>query len=208
MGRGTRGVRGMNVKGDDRVLSMEMAPDGSSLLVVTTKGYGKRTPVAEYREMHRGGQGVKTISVTDKKGPIAAMKVVWDTDLVQLVSEQGITIKVSAGDISSLGRATQGVKVMNVADEDSVQAIARRPADKKDPAKKAASALDGQPSLLDGLTEIDSEADLEDIEGFDQEMVGDESAQPADGADDVIDEADDGAEVDDEEDDLDEGGNE
>lgn len=176
MGRGTRGVRGMNVKGGDRVLSMEIAPDGSSLLVVTTKGYGKRTPVSEYREMHRGGQGVKTISVTEKKGPIAAMKVVWDTDLVQLVSEQGITIKVSAADISSLGRATQGVKVMNVAGDDAVTAIARRPADKKDPAKKAASALDGQPSLLDGLADADSEADLEDIEGFDEGMVGDDLA--------------------------------
>ena len=166
MGRGTRGVKGMGLKGDDRVLGMEIAPDGSALFVITSRGYGKRTEVSEYRELHRGGQGVKTIQVTDKKGPIAAMKVVYGNDQVQIVSEQGITIKISAGDISSLGRATQGVKVMNVGDDDRVKAVARRPAESKDKAKKAPVAVaEGQPSLLDSLAdEPEVDTDFDDIE--------------------------------------------
>ena len=71
MGRDTMGVKGMNVKPGERVLGMEIAPEGSELFVVTERGYGKRTPVGEYPEHHRGGQGVKTIQVTPKKGPLS-----------------------------------------------------------------------------------------------------------------------------------------
>lgn len=180
MGRGTRGVRGMTLKGDDRVLGMEIAPDGTSLFVITQRGYGKRTPVTEYREMHRGGQGVKTIAVTDKKGPIAGMKVVGPDDLIHLVSEQGVTIRVSASDISALGRATQGVKVMNVADDDIVKSVTRhRPA--KRSKSKAPASLEGQPTLLDAMNaEIDEDDDGLD---FDDEVAGEAVEGEALGAD-------------------------
>ena len=149
MGRDTRGVKGMNIKGDDRVLGMEIAPEGSELFVVTERGYGKRTPISEYPIHHRGGQGVKTILITDKKGPLSGMKIVGPTHELMLISEEGVVIRVKATDISLLGRSTQGVKVMNVADTDRVTAIARVAAQKKKKAKVTADPNQG--SLLEML---------------------------------------------------------
>lgn len=154
MGRDTRGVKGMNIKDDDRMLGMEIAPAGSELFVVTERGFGKRTPVEDYPEHHRGGQGVITIAMTEKKGPLTGMKIVGTQHELMLISEEGVVIRVKATDISSLGRSTQGVKVMNVSGEDRVSAIARV-AGRKDKKSKIPAEL-GQPSLLDGLEEEES----------------------------------------------------
>ncbi len=144
MGRDTTGVRGMAVKGEDRVLGMEIAPSGSELFVVTERGYGKRTLIDDYPLHHRGGQGVKTIQVTDKKGPLAGMKIVSPAHELMLISEEGVVIRVQAEDVSRLGRSTQGVKVMNVGGSDRVSAIARVTASKK----KVKKAPEGQQELL------------------------------------------------------------
>jgi DNA gyrase subunit A len=112
--------------------------------VVTERGYGKRTPVEEYPEHHRGGQGVKTIAVTPKKGQLAGMKIVGAAHELMLISEEGVVIRVKAGDISKLGRSTQGVKVMNVSETDRVSAIARVSAGKK---KAKAKVAEGQEVL-------------------------------------------------------------
>lgn len=149
MGRDTRGVKGMNIKDGDRVLGMEIAPEGSELFVVTERGYGKRTPISEYPIHHRGGQGVKTILITDKKGPLSGMKIVGPSHELMLISEEGVVIRVKATDISLLGRSTQGVKVMNVADTDRVTAIARVAGQKKKKAKAPADPNQG--SLLEML---------------------------------------------------------
>ena len=125
MGRDTSGVIGMKPGADHKVLGMEIAPLDSDLFVVTENGYGKRTPVSEYTEHHRGGQGIATISMTEKKGRLAGMKVVQAGHELMIVSEEGVVIRIKATDVSSQGRATQGVKVMNVADSDRVCAIAR-----------------------------------------------------------------------------------
>lgn len=106
-------------------LGMEIAPDDSDLFVITERGYGKRTKVTEYTEHHRGGGGMSTIKMTDKKGKIAAMKIINEKHEMMIVSEEGVVIRVKAGDISELSRATQGVKVMNVDDSDRVVAVAR-----------------------------------------------------------------------------------
>lgn len=153
MGRDTRGVKGMNIKEGDRVLGMEIAPADGELFVVTERGYGKRTPVEEYPIHHRGGQGVKTIQVTDKKGPLSGMKIVGPTHELMLISEEGVVIRVKATDISSLGRATQGVKVMNVAGSDRVTAIARVAGQKKKKSKEA--ALKTEAPLLDMMEGTD-----------------------------------------------------
>ena len=116
--------------------------------MVTERGYGKRTPVNEYPEHHRGGQGVKTIQVTPKKGPLTGMKIVLPQHELMLISEEGVVIRVKADDISKLGRSTQGVKVMNVAETDRVSAIARVSGGKKK-APKARGIGDGQGSLLE-----------------------------------------------------------
>ena len=125
MGRATSGVRGITMKGDARLLGMEITNGSGDLFVITEKGYGKRTPVSEYPEHKRGGQGVFTITMTDKKGELAGMKVVAPLHELMIVSEEGIVIRMKSGDISRLGRSTQGVRVMNVADSDRVVAVAR-----------------------------------------------------------------------------------
>ena len=172
MGRDTTGVRGMNVKADDRVLGMEIAYPGSELFVVTERGYGKRTPVDQYPIQNRGGMGVKTIQVTPKKGRLAGMKIVMPGHELMLISEEGVIIRVKAEDISQLGRSTQGVKVMNVAESDRVSAIARVSAKKK----KKPVTVDGQQALLEepaervpGMTDLEAEAEDLASEEFDED---------------------------------------
>lgn len=171
MGRDTTGVRGMTVKEGDRVLGMEIAAEGSDLFVVTERGYGKRTPLSEYPVQKRGGMGVKTIQVTPKKGRLAGMKVVGSDHELMLITEEGVVIRVKVADISRLGRATQGVKVMNVAESDRVSAITRVRAQ-----AKRKPAPEGQPSLLEeegpaGAAGDDREAEAEELVGeqFDDE---------------------------------------
>ena len=164
MGRDTTGVHGIriDVKGGDRVLGMEIAPDDSDLFVITERGYGKRTKVTEYTEHHRGGGGMSTIKMTDKKGKIAAMKIINEKHEMMIVSEEGVVIRVKAGDISELSRATQGVKVMNVDDSDRVVAVARVAGGKK----KKKEIIEGQTELLteeiSGQMKTEVPADAED----------------------------------------------
>jgi len=172
MGRDTMGVRGMNVKaGDDHVLGMEIAPDESELFVVTENGYGKRTSVADYPEQNRGGMGVKTIQVTAKKGRLAGMKIVMPQHELMLISQEGVVIRVKAEDISKLGRSTQGVKVMNVADTDRVSALARVTAGKK----KKKAVPEGQQVLVEddtvppGMDEKEYEAEELVSEEFEED---------------------------------------
>ena len=131
MGRDTMGVRGMTVPAGVRVLGMEIARPGTELFVITEKGYGKRTPVADYPLHHRGGQGVFTITMTAKKGQLTAMKVVEESDELMIISEEGVVIRTSVESISQLGRSAQGVRVMNVADSDKVCTCAIATEDKK-----------------------------------------------------------------------------
>ncbi len=131
MGRDTSGVRGITLKGDAKMLGMEITNGNGDLFVITEKGYGKRTPVSEYPEHKRGGQGVYTIAMTAKKGNLSACRVVGPQHELMIVSEEGVIIRVKVKDISKLGRSTQGVKVMNLVDGDRVGAVARMVAHKK-----------------------------------------------------------------------------
>ncbi|WP_273446065.1 DNA gyrase subunit A [Thermophilibacter provencensis] len=131
MGRDTSGVRGITLKGDAKMLGMEITNGNGDLFVITEKGYGKRTPVSEYPEHKRGGQGVYTIAMTTKKGNLSACRVVGPQHELMIVSEEGVIIRVKVKDISKLGRSTQGVKVMNLVDGDRVGAVARMVAHKK-----------------------------------------------------------------------------
>ena len=140
MGRDTSGVRGITLKDDAKMLGMEITNGNGDLFVITEKGYGKRTPVAEYPEHKRGGQGVYTITMTGKKGNLAACRVVGPQHELMIVSTDGVVIRVKVKDISKLGRSTQGVKVMSVGDSDSVCALARMRAAKDEPDQNAANA--------------------------------------------------------------------
>ena len=137
MGRDTIGVKGMTVPADAHVLGMEIAKPGSDLFVITEKGYGKRTSIDEYPEHHRGGQGVFTITMTDKKGLLSVMKIVKPNDEIMIISEEGVVVRTPVSGISELGRSTQGVRVMNVADKDRVTAVAISSTGKKKRDQKA-----------------------------------------------------------------------
>ena len=150
MGRDTMGVRGMNVPPIARVLGMEIAKPDTELFVITEKGYGKRTPISEYPEHHRGGQGVFTITMTEKKGLLAAMKIVAPDEEIMIMSEEGVCVRTPVSGISELGRSTQGVRVMNVADNDRVTAVAIASSGKKKRAKSADGEVsDDQLELLE-----------------------------------------------------------
>lgn len=148
MGRDTQGVRGMNVQADVKVLGMEIVRPGSELFVITERGYGKRTSVEDYPIHHRGGQGVFTITMTAKKGLLAAMKIVEENDELMIITEEGVVVRTPVEGVSQLGRSTQGVHIMNVADKDKVTAVAvTEGTSSKKSSKKEVS--ENQTSLLD-----------------------------------------------------------
>jgi DNA gyrase subunit A len=125
MGRDTSGVQGMNVKQkDNAVLAMDVARDDQELLVVTENGYGKRTLISEYPVKGRGTMGVKTIQLTGKKGALAGALVVREHQELVFISQNGMVQRTSVRGISRYGRASQGVRVMNIRDDDQVSAVA------------------------------------------------------------------------------------
>ena len=129
MGRDTSGVKGMNVDGKvngakNRVLAMDVARDDSELFVVTENGYGKRTSVSEYPVKGRGTKGVLTAKLTAKKGGLAGALIVREHQDLLFISQNGMVQRTNAGGISQMGRATQGVRVMNMRDDDHVSAVA------------------------------------------------------------------------------------
>ena len=147
---------------------------------MTENGYGKRTPVADYPMHRRGGQGVFTIAMTKKKGALVACRVVGPQHELIIVSEAGVMIRVKATDISQLGRATQGVKIMNLSEGDRVASMARMVAPKKKE-KDADAQAPQSDAPIPGQTTLDfagagaAELDVDD-EGLDVESidVGDE----------------------------------
>jgi DNA gyrase subunit A len=125
MGRDTSGVRGMNVsRGDNRVLAMDIARDDTELLVVTENGYGKRTAIAEYPVKGRGTMGVKTITLTEKKGGLAGALIVREHHELVFISQNGMVQRTGVRGISKVGRPGQGVRVMNLREDDVVSAVA------------------------------------------------------------------------------------
>jgi DNA gyrase subunit A len=125
MGRDTSGVRGMNVsRGDNYVLAMDIARDDTELLVVTENGYGKRTAISEYPVKGRGTMGVKTITLTEKKGGLAGALIVREHHELVFISQNGMVQRTGVRGISKVGRPGQGVRVMNLRDDDRVSAVA------------------------------------------------------------------------------------
>ncbi|MDG1476232.1 MAG: DNA gyrase C-terminal beta-propeller domain-containing protein, partial [Vicingaceae bacterium] len=128
MGRNASGVRGIRLGHDkDAVIGMITIPDSSdsNVLVVSENGYGKRSDIEDYRVTNRGGKGVKTISVTDKTGDLIAIKNVTDNDDLMIINKSGIVIRLAVEDLRVMGRATQGVKLINLKGSDTIAAVAK-----------------------------------------------------------------------------------
>ena len=123
MGRSSTGVRGINFT-NAKVVGAEVVVENEEILVITENGYGKKTPINEYRLTHRGSKGVKALNITEKNGNIVSLKAVFSNEDLIIITDNGMTIRISTEQISSLGRATQGVRLINLKDEQKVSTTA------------------------------------------------------------------------------------
>lgn len=140
LGRNTRGVRGITLRGDDAVVSMIIVDKTNQVLTVTTKGFGKRTDVLEYRITNRGGSGIINIKMTERNGEVVALKRVTNDCDVMLITHGGIVIRTDGGSISHVGRNTQGVKIINLSENDRVIDCVIVGKDEDEPAQAAVGA--------------------------------------------------------------------
>ncbi|AJY74898.1 DNA gyrase subunit A [Paenibacillus beijingensis] len=158
MGRSATGVKGIQLDDDDRVIDMDVVAPDRDILIVTSKGYGKRTPESEYRIQSRGGKGIKTLNVTEKNGTIAGLKVVENGEDLMIMTETGTMIRTSMEGISTMGRNTQGVKLINIREDDAVATVTRVARSEEDE------------SELDEQTETTPEADAGSEPGTGEEQ--------------------------------------
>ena len=141
MGRAAAGVRGINLDGvaGNRVVGMVCLADPTQeLLVVSENGYGKRSSLDEFRITKRGGKGVRAMKITDKTGNLVAIKDVNDTDDLMIINKSGITIRLRMSDLRTIGRATQGVRLIKISANDEISSVAKVAADDKEEETEAA----------------------------------------------------------------------
>jgi DNA gyrase subunit A len=176
MGRDTGGVRGMNVsQKDNEVIAMDVARDDTELLVVTENGYGKRTPITDYPVKGRGTMGVKTIQLTEKKGGLAGALIVREHFELVFISQNGMVQRTPVKGISRYGRASQGVRLMNIRDDDRVSAVALVAESSADTEARVQEELSGNGASPPDLTGGDA--------AVEPDVDGDELAAPDDAGD-------------------------
>jgi DNA gyrase subunit A len=162
MGRTAAGVRGITVNGEDRVIGMvciDPSDPNASVLVISEKGMGKRTSIEDYRVQSRGGQGVKTMQVTEKTGKLVAIKSVTDADDLMITTESGVVIRTAADELRVMGRATQGVKIIRLDDKD---AIADVTVVASEPEAAIVGALEGEEGVIESTSFIQDAIIIED----------------------------------------------
>ena len=147
MGRSAYGVRGISLREDDEVVAMEVVREGGTMLTVAQNGYGKRTELEEYRLQSRGGVGIINIQTSDRNGKVVGIAYVHDDDELMLISQQGMILRMKAGDVRTIGRATQGVRLIEMEEGDQVVAVAKLAEKRRGPADEPAA---GRPP--DGAT--------------------------------------------------------
>ena len=148
VGRGSIGVRGISLEKGDEVIGMIVVNDleNDTVLVVSEKGYGKRTAVLDYRETNRGGKGVITLNVTEKTGNLIAIQSVTDEDGLMIINKSGVAIRMGMDEMRVMGRNTQGVKVINLKKNDEIAAIAKVEMDKEVVEEEADESTEGLPT--------------------------------------------------------------
>lgn len=125
IGRTATGVKGITLEKGDQVIGMIIVKENQEILVVSENGYGKRSSIDDYRITNRGGKGVKTINVTEKTGKLIDISAVTDNDHLMIINKSGITIRLAVEDLRVMGRATQGVRLINLKDDDSIASVAK-----------------------------------------------------------------------------------
>ena len=158
MGRVSSGVRAISIEDDNEVIGMiAIEPDSKEdVLVLSENGYGKRTDLEEYRITNRGGKGVKTINVTEKTGQLISIQAVTDDNDLMIINRSGLTIRTSADQIRIAGRATQGVKVINLRDGDSIASVTAVPKTEEEEVDSSVIVTDGEAATSDAETTADS----------------------------------------------------
>lgn len=158
MGRMAAGVRGISRDNDDdKVVGMVcIAREDASVLVVSQKGYGKRSRIDEYRITNRGGKGVKTLNITDKTGQLVAIKEVVDSDELMIINRSGITIRMAVEALREMGRATQGVRLIKLNETDEISSV------------EVIEKLDDEEIESESGTTTESEAEVENPKSSDQ----------------------------------------
>lgn len=167
MGRSATGVKGITLDDNDHVIGMDCVDKGLEVLIVTTKGYGKRTPAGDYRSQTRGGKGIKTINLTDKNGPVVGLKVVKNDEDLMIITTSGTLIRTSMDGISTMGRYAQGVKLINIREDDAVATLSRVDKEEDDQSEQedgeeiqgAAVEGDGEVSEPEAETDTGNEDD-------------------------------------------------
>jgi DNA gyrase subunit A len=172
MGRNAAGVKGMDLETDDEVIGfVATEPERSQVLAICERGYGKRTQLEEFRIQKRGGKGIILIDASDRNGPVVGLALVKDEDEVMLITDRGQTIRCPVGDIRETGRNAQGVKVMNVGEDErvvAVEPVGERGVDDEDDAEATGATEDtqkdapAQPDAADAASDPGTEADASD----------------------------------------------
>lgn len=186
-GRSAMGVIGMNLMDTDEVVGVQLNTQGDTMLIVSENGMGKKTDISEYAVQHRGGKGVKCYKITEKTGNVIGAKAVDDTREVMLITTEGIIIRLACRDISTLGRITSGVKLINLDDNVKVATVSK--------VRKSPSDDDGNET-----EEFDAESDSENIDGVNKVNENTSDSNTSDVADDSIDRLLDAANKDNQED--------
>ncbi len=197
MGRASAGVRGVRLRDGDEVVGMVVLDDDSEILTVCEKGYGKRTPVADYPERNRGGKGVINIKLSERNGDVIGVRSVTEADEFMMITQGGMVVRTRVSDVRTIGRNTQGVRLMNVDDGDCIVSVALYAPEEED------AAVDGE---VDGeaLSTGDEGEDVVSAEASAAEAAADDldAEDDTDAADDL--DAEDDLDADDAEDELDE----
>jgi DNA gyrase subunit A len=160
MGRTATGVKGITLRNNDEVVGMEVLEENTEILIVTKNGYGKRTPSIEYRVQSRGGKGIKTCNITEKNGDLVAMRAVTGEEDLMLITTGGVLIRLGVNEISSMGRSTQGVRLIRL-DESENEYVATVAKVEKEEDKADEIDDDELESMVSSVGEIDSENESE-----------------------------------------------
>jgi DNA gyrase subunit A len=191
MGRTASGVRGITLRDEsDEVIGMVSVNDMSSeILVVAENGYGKRSSIDEYRITNRGGKGVKTLNITEKTGKLISINAVTDADDLMIINKSGLTIRMAVEDLRVMGRATQGVKLINIKGNDSIAAVTKV---MKDDVVEEVLDEDGNVIEVEAIERVkpvlevleDEEGATDDDDDDDDEVSEDDDADSEDESDD------------------------
>jgi DNA gyrase subunit A len=176
MGRTASGVRGITLKDDtDEVIGMVTVNDmNSEILVVAENGYGKRSSLDEYRITNRGGKGVKTLNITEKTGKLISINAVTDADDLMIINKSGLTIRMAVEDLRVMGRATQGVKLINIKGNDSIAAVTKV---MKDDVVEVIVDEDGNVIETEVIERVKPVLEVLEDEGADDDEEDDEDAE-------------------------------